>query len=154
MKKDSRDSSPIYRNLFHETHALLNRAVQRQAKYVNSNSKSVTNLRAIFRPMREPRPAPLTGARLAGDEDGAAGDLALLYHLQDESGGAAGHLLAHHALRAGPRLQRIVQAQAADVRVGADPLQPRDLAHLGHLLRGRLTVETESGDSHIRGDEG
>ena len=61
----------------------------------------------------------LAGAGFAGEQNGAAGNLALPDHLQDNAGGAAGLLLAHHALRLLPGLERIVQAEAADVRVRA-----------------------------------
>ena len=72
----------------------------------------------------------LAGARLAGDEERAARYLALLDHLEYEAGGASRLLLADHALRDLARVERVVEAEAADVRVSADALHARDLAHL------------------------
>jgi hypothetical protein len=46
----------------------------------------------------------------------------------------AGLCLPNHALGHGARLQGIIQAQAADVRVGSDALDPRQVPHFrGHL---------------------
>ena len=61
----------------------------------------------------------LAGAGMAGDQDGAPGDLAVFDHLHDDAGGAPGQHLPDHALRDGPRLQRIVQSEAPNVRVRA-----------------------------------
>ena len=69
--------------------------------------------------------------RLPGDQHRAAGDVALLDHLENHARRLAGIGLPDHALRHHTRLERIVEAQPADVRVRADPLNPRDVLYLG-----------------------
>lgn len=75
----------------------------------------------------------LAGSRLAGDEDGAAGDLAVFYHLEDDSGCLAGGGLADHAFGDVSGLQGGVEAEAADVRVGANALYTCQVAALGEF---------------------
>ena len=54
----------------------------------------------------------------AGDEDGTACDLALLDHLQHNSGGLSCSLLTDKALRCAPGFQGVlVDAKTADVGV-------------------------------------
>lgn len=80
----------------------------------------------------------LAGAGLAGEEDGAAGDLAVADHLEDDTGGLAGGGLADHALGDDAGLQGGVEAQAADVGVGAYALYAGQVTGLRQLqLRHR-----------------
>ena len=63
----------------------------------------------------------------------AYGDATVLDHLEDDTGGLARVRLPHHALRHRARLERVVEAEAADVRVSADPLDARDVLDLLHF---------------------
>lgn len=75
----------------------------------------------------------LAGAGLAGEEDGAAGYLAVPDHLEDDAGGLAGGGLADHALGDGAGLEGGVEAQATDVGVGADALDSGQVPGLRQL---------------------
>ena len=62
--------------------------------------------------------------RWSRDQDGAAGDLADLDHLEDDGGGLAGLLLTDQALGVVARLEGVgVDAEAFDVGVGGDEAQ-------------------------------
>ena len=72
----------------------------------------------------------LAGAGLAGEEDRAAGDLAIFNHLEDHAGGLAGGSLADHAVRDGAWLQGGVKAKAANMGVRAHALNAGRVAAL------------------------
>ena len=72
----------------------------------------------------------LASAGLAGDEDGTAGDPAVPDHLENNAGRLARVRLADHALRDGAGLKGVIEAEATDVRVGADALDARDVLDL------------------------
>jgi hypothetical protein len=72
----------------------------------------------------------LARARAAREEDRAAGDLALVDHLVHDARRLPRAVLPDHALAHLARLEAVVEAQAADVAVGADALDARHLAHL------------------------
>ena len=83
----------------------------------------------------------LAGTGLPRDHDGPAGDVPVLDHLEDHARSLARVHLPHHALRDHARLQRVIQTQAADVRVSADALDAGDildlLAQAGAHVDGR-----------------
>ena len=82
---------------------------------------------------RTSRDGRLPGAGLAGEEDGAPGDGALLDDLEHDAGRAPRLDLAHHALGGEARLEHVVQAEPADVGV--------------RTCRGRVSREVWGGGS-------
>jgi hypothetical protein len=75
----------------------------------------------------------VTVPRGAGNEHSTASNLAILDHLQDDSGGFASLLLANEALRRGARLKRGgIDTESADVRVCSDEIQALEVLGLGH----------------------
>ena len=79
------------------------------------------------------RDGGLARARLPSDHDRAARDVALLDHLEDDAGRLARIHLPHHALADHARLERVVEAEAADVAVRADAFDAREILDLRHL---------------------
>mmetsp|Transcript_27388 Transcript_27388/g.69692 ORF Transcript_27388/g.69692 Transcript_27388/m.69692 type:complete len:387 (+) Transcript_27388:657-1817(+) len=73
------------------------------------------------------RDRSLAGAGLARDEDGTTRDLPVADHREDYARCLPRRRLTDHALRDSARLKRVIQAEAADVRVGADALDARDV---------------------------
>jgi hypothetical protein len=74
----------------------------------------------------------LARARRARDEDGAACNLAVLRHLEDDRRRLPRLLLPDEPLRRRLRLERVgLDAEAADVRVRRDEVEPAQLLALG-----------------------
>ena len=80
----------------------------------------------------------LARTRLARDQDRAARDPTVTDHLQDHAGCLARVRLPDHTLRDGARLERVVEAETANVRVRTDALDAGDVLHLLHLHRARV----------------
>ncbi|KAJ6441961.1 LOW QUALITY PROTEIN: Central kinetochore subunit CHL4 [Purpureocillium lavendulum] len=69
----------------------------------------------------------------SGNEHGAASNLAILDHLQNDGGSLARLLLADEALRRGARLEAGgIDAEATDVRMRGDEVQTAEVLGLGH----------------------
>jgi hypothetical protein len=58
-------------------------------------------------------------SRLPGEKNGPPGDLSAFDHLHDNAQGSAGLQLPHKTLRLTTGLQRLVQAETANVGVSA-----------------------------------
>lgn len=74
----------------------------------------------------------LAGAGWTSNQDGAASNLAILNHLQDDGSSLPSLLLSHKTLRCGFGLKGIgFYTQTADVRMGGDEVEAAELFALG-----------------------
>lgn len=87
-------------------------------------------------------------ARRTSDKHGPPSDFSLLDHLQDYACGFTGLELADHALRGEAWLERIIEADAADVRMVADSFDcHRQISCLCHCRDRVLRLALAAGRS-------
>lgn len=77
---------------------------------------------------------------MSGDENGSSRNFSRLNQLDDHSGRASRRDLADHAFADSARLEGVIEAETADVRVGANTLDARHVFDV--LMNFHLTLET------------